>query len=139
MVKEATMKISARKLMMCMVVAVLLVGAVSCFATSWNAGSTAHFANSREFPWTAMLKALMTELTGPLPKILGVLGIAAAAIALFAGNGGAGTQKFIMLIFAVSICLFAPSFIMWLSESSDAASGATIYEAIDTARIVVGG
>ena len=138
MVKEARMKISARHLIMFLLVAVLVVGAVSCFATTWSAGSSATMS-SREFPWTAMLKALMNELTGPLPKILGVLGIAAAAIALFAGNGGAGTQKFIMLIFAVSICLFAPSFMMWLSDSATQASGATIFDAVDTARIVVGG
>ena len=60
---------------------------------------------------------------------LGILGLAAAAIALFAGNGGAGTQKFIMLIFAVSICLFAPTFISYVSTS---AGGATIGDALGT-------
>lgn len=56
--------------------------------------------------------------------MLGVLGIVGAAVALFAGHGGAGTQKFILLIFAISICLFAPGFMDMLSSS--AAGGLTI-------------
>ena len=73
-----------------------------------------------------------------LPMTLGILGLAAAAIALFAGNGGAGTQKFIMLIFAVSICLFAPTFISYVSTS---AGGATVGDALgaaEAARVSVG-
>jgi len=73
------------------------------------------------WPWTRFLNSLAAELTGPLPMILGVLGIAAAAIALFAGNGGAGTQRFILLIFAISICLFAPTFIQYIAASATGA------------------
>lgn len=93
---------------------------------------------SMTFPWTKFLDALAHELTGPLPMTLGILGLAAAAIALFAGNGGAGTQKFIMLIFAVSICLFAPTFISYVSTS---AGGATVGDALgaaEAARVSVG-
>ena len=93
---------------------------------------------SMTFPWTKFLDALAHELTGPLLMTLGILGLAAAAIALFAGNGGAGTQKFIMLIFAVSICLFAPTFISYVSTS---AGGATVGEALGAAeafRVSVG-
>ena len=71
-----------------------------------------------DYPWTKMLNALAKELTGSLPMTLGILGLAAAAIAMFTGNGGGGTQKFIMLIFAVSTCLFAPSFISWIKTSA---------------------
>ena len=70
------------------------------------------------YPWTKMLNSLAKELTGPLPMTLGILGLAAAAIAMFTGNGGGGTQKFIMLIFAVSTCLFAPTFISWIKTSA---------------------
>ena len=75
----------------------------------------------KSFPWTKMLNTLAKELTGPLPMILGMLGIAAAAIAMFTGNGGGGTQKFIMLIFAVSTCLFVPTFITWIRDSAGGA------------------
>ncbi len=70
-----------------------------------------------DWPWTRFLNALATELTGPLPMALGIMGIAGAAIAMFAGNRGGGTEKFIMLIFAVSICLFAPNFMNIISTS----------------------
>lgn len=81
-------------------------------------------ADVSEWPWTRFLNSLAQQLTGPLPLTLGVLGLAAAAIAMFTGNHGAGTQKFIVLIFAVSICLFAPNFIEIIHTS---AGGATIY------------
>jgi type IV secretory pathway VirB2 component (pilin) len=81
-------------------------------------------ASVNQWPWTKFLNSLAQQLTGPLPLTLGVLGLAAAAIAMFTGNHGAGTQKFIVLIFAVSICLFAPNFIEIIHGS---AGGATIY------------
>ena len=90
-------------------------------------------ASKDAFPWTKMLNSLAKELTGPLPMTLGILGLAAAAIAMFTGNGGGGTQKFIMLIFAVSTCLFAPSFISWIRKS---ATGATLNDVIVVADVV---
>lgn len=80
-----------------------------------------------DYPWTKMLNTLAKELTGPLPMTLGILGLAAAAIAMFTGNSGGGTQKFIMLIFAVSTCLFAPSFISWIKTS---AGGLTLLDVL---------
>ena len=48
-------------------------------------------ANVDQWPWTKFLNSLADQLTGPLPTTLGVLGLAAAAIAMFTGNHGAGT------------------------------------------------
>ena len=104
-----------------------VVSPASCFAQ--RVGFSGSTLGEVTFPWTKFLNSLAKELTGPLPVTLGILGLAAAAIALFAGNGGAGTQKFIMLIFAVSICLFAPTFISYVSTS---AGGATIGDALGT-------
>ena len=67
------------------------------------------------WPWTKFLQSLMQELTGPLPMILGIMGIVGAAIALFSGNGGDGTRNFILLIFVISIALAAPSLMDMLS------------------------
>lgn len=58
--------------------------------------------------------------------VLGILGIVGAGLALFSGNHGGGTQKFIVLIFAISICLFAPTFITYVSDSANTA-GLTIF------------
>lgn len=96
-------------------------------------GIGAGVSDKDAFPWTKMLNSLAKELTGPLPMTLGILGLAAAAIAMFTGNGGGGTQKFIMLIFAVSTCLFAPSFISWIRKS---ATGATLNDVIVVADVV---
>jgi type IV secretory pathway VirB2 component (pilin) len=90
-------------------------------------------AGITEWPWTKFLNSLAQQLTGPLPMVLGVLGLAAGAIALFAGNGGAGTHKFIMLIFAVSTCLFAPTFIRFIRDS---AGGLTVDTVVNTAGAV---
>ena len=43
---------------------------------------------------------------------------------MFMGNHGAGMQKMLVLIFAVSICLFAPSFVTYLNKG---VGGATIF------------
>ena len=75
------------------------------------------------WPWMKFFNSLADQLTGPLPMTLGALGIAGAAIALFSGHAGGGTQKFIVLILAVSICLFAPNFMTYLQTS---AGGLTI-------------
>lgn len=76
-----------------------------------------------EWPWMKFLNSLADQVTGPLPMTLGALGIAGAAISLFAGHAGGGTQKFILLILVISICLFAPNFMGFLSDS---AGGLTI-------------
>lgn len=76
-----------------------------------------------EWPWMKFFNSLADNLTGPLPMVLGVMGIVGAAMALFSGHSGGGTQKFILLIFAISICLFAVNFVNAISES---AGGLTI-------------
>lgn len=75
-----------------------------------------------EWPWTRFFASLAKELTGPLPITLGIIAIAGAAFSLFAGHGGPGTQKFFVLIFAIGICLFAPTFIQYINESAAAAT-----------------
>ncbi len=75
------------------------------------------------WPWMKFFNSLADQLTGPLPMTLGAMGIAGAAMALFSGHAGGGTQKFIVLILAVSICLFAPNFMTYIQTS---AGGLTI-------------
>ncbi|EFR41037.1 MULTISPECIES: TrbC/VirB2 family protein [Selenomonas] len=78
---------------------------------------------SIDFPWMKFFNALVDQLTGPIPMALGAMGIVGAAIALIGGHGGAGTQKFIVIVFAISICLFAPGFV---NAIYDSAGGLTI-------------
>ncbi|WP_196591944.1 TrbC/VirB2 family protein [Pectinatus frisingensis] len=96
-----------------------------------NSASTQAFASTVSgdrvegitWPWMKFFNSLADQLTGPLPMTLGAMGIAGAAIALFSGHAGGGTQKFIVLILAVSICLFAPNFMTYIQTS---AGGLTI-------------
>ncbi len=83
--------------------------------------------NANDWPWTTFLKSLAGQLSGPVPMILGILGIVGAGLALFSGNHGGGTQKFIVLIFAISICLFAPNFILMIGDSAQYSAGLTIF------------
>lgn len=76
-----------------------------------------------QWPWMKFFNSLATQLTGPLPFTLGIMGLAGCAISLIGGHAGGGTQKFIVLVFAVSICLFAPTFISYIQQS---AGGLTI-------------
>lgn len=80
-------------------------------------------AATRAWPWRAFLQSLVEEFSGALPLSLGTLGICGCAIALFRGHSGEGTNKFIVLILAVSVCLAAPTIMGWLASD---ASGFTI-------------
>ena len=102
-------------------------------AYAQSVGFSGDTVGEGSLPWTKILNTLAKELTGPLPMTLGILGLAAAAVAMFTGNGGGGTQKFIMLIFAISTCLFAPTFISWVSKS---AGGATITDVAASAQVL---
>lgn len=124
------MKIDKKMSVMFMVLAILCVGMAVVNAASVTGLGGTTMSSSVTWPWERFLGSLAEQLSGPLPRILGVLGIVGAAVALFAGNGGAGTQKFIMLIFAISIALFAPTFISWLSSSSG--NSATVADVFDT-------
>ena len=105
------------------VFAVVVACNESCLASSIGEAGLSGTVSGIKWPWTKFLNSLAEELTGPVPKVLGIMGIAGAAIAMFAGHGGPGTNKFITLIFAVSICLFAPTFINAIVNSG---SGMTI-------------
>ena len=108
-----------------------MLGKASICALLLNSVATQAFASTVTgervegitWPWMKFLNSLADQLTGPLPMTLGAMGIAGAAIALFSGHAGGGTQKFIVLILAVSICLFAPNFMTYLQTS---AGGLTI-------------
>lgn len=103
-----------------------MLGKASICALLLNSVATQAFASTVTgervegitWPWMKFLNSLADQLTGPLPMTLGAMGIAGAAIALFSGHAGGGTQKFIVLILAVSICLFAPNFMTYLQTSA---------------------
>ena len=74
------------------------------------------FAADRTWPWTRFLTDLQEELTGPLPTTLGIMGIVIACVGLFTGNAGDGVRKFLVIILAISIALFAPTIVSWIAN-----------------------
>ena len=75
-------------------------------------------ADGINWPWTGLLDQLVTELTGPLPRTLGILGIVIAAVGLFTGNAGDGVRRILVIILAISMCIFAPTFVKLIAESA---------------------
>lgn len=73
-------------------------------------------AAGKTWPWTSFLNDLQEELTGPLPTTLGIMGIVIACVGLFTGNAGDGVRKFLVIILAISIALFAPTIVSWIAH-----------------------
>ena len=107
-----------------------------CLAQSVGYSSTITGANMGEltFPWTKFLNSLVKEVTGPFPITVGIICLAGAAFMMFMGNGGGFTQKLMIILFGVSIALFAPTLIGYVSTS---AGGMTV-EAVMGAAVSTG-
>lgn len=75
-------------------------------------------ADARNWPWTNLLSEIRDELTGPLPTTLGILGIVIAAVGLFTGNAGDGVRRILVIILAISMCIFAPTFVQMIVDSA---------------------
>ena len=104
-----------------------------CFAQSVGYGTTLsgqQDMGSLTFPWTKFLNSLVKEVTGPFPITVGIICLAGAAFMMFMGNGGGFTQKLMIILFGVSIALFAPTLIGYVQTS---AGGATVYDVMGTA------
>ena len=105
------------------VVFVAMICLIQVTGHAQSVGFSGDTVGDIEWPWMKFFNSLAQQFTGPLPMVLGILGLAGCAIAMFSGHAGGGTTKFIVLIFVVSTCLFAPSFIQYVSDS---AGGLTI-------------
>lgn len=104
----------------CAAVAMTLMDTSIAFAsTLTDAGLTGGTATVN-WPWRKFLNAVVEELTGPLPLTFGILGIAACCFMAMAGNRGQFSTQLIGLIFAISIVLFAPSFVNIISSNGAA-------------------
>jgi len=113
-------KLKQKYYVRCAVTALALMDTTSAFAsTITDAGLTGGTA-SVNWPWRKFLNAIVEELTGPLPLTFGILGIAACCFMAMAGNRGQFSTQLIGLIFAISIVLFAPSFVNIISANGAA-------------------
>ena len=76
-----------------------------------------------DWPWTKLLNNIQAELTGPLPRTLGILGIVIAAVGLFTGNAGDGVRRILVIILSISMCIFAPTFVQMITDSASNLGG----------------
>ena len=96
-----------------------------CFAQSVGYGSTLsgqQDMGTLTFPWTKFLNSTV-----------GIICLAGAAFMMFMGNGGGFTQKLMIILFGVSIALFAPTLIGYVQTS---AGGATVYDVMGATAAV---
>lgn len=72
-------------------------------------GATA-FAASAGMPWEGPIAQLVTSLTGPVAKGIGVAGIVITALGMVIAESGHAMKRFITIIFALSICFTVGQF-----------------------------
>ena len=69
-------------------------------------------------PWEKFLDDIVNSLTGKTAKILATLGLIISAIGLFMGNLGDGIKKIFIILVAVSIAIWAPSIIGFVTSNA---------------------
>lgn len=104
------MKKIKEKLLFCFTVLFLQSSVV--FASSVGSSS------SRQWPWTRLLNEIMEEFTGPLPITLGILGIVVCCFSLYSGNHGEGTKKLLLICLMISLAIFAPTLVGYITDSA---------------------
>ncbi len=68
------------------------------------------FAASAGMPWEGPISQLVTSLTGPVAKGIGIAGIVITALGMVIAESGHAMKKFITIIFALSICFTVGQF-----------------------------
>ena len=72
-------------------------------------------------PWAKGTDVLMKELTGPLPKIAGVIAVAVSGAMMAFGEMQGMQKKAMQTTFGIGIALGAPSLIEALTNAKDVA------------------
>ena len=75
-------------------------------------------AGGATMPWEKFLDDIVDSLTGKTAKILATLGLIISAIGLFMGNLGDGIKKIFIILVAVSIAIWAPSIIGFVTSNA---------------------
>jgi len=83
-------------------VAVLLVLLVAADAVAASAG----------MPWEGPLDKLLTSLTGPVAKVVGVFAIVTLGFGIAFSEGGSGLRKALWVVLGLAIAFSATSFFL---------------------------
>lgn len=80
-----------------------------------------------KLPIMGFLVGLIQFMTGPFAIAIGIIALAAAAFALFKGNGGPVAEKIIFVSIGISLVFFAPTIVNYISQSTNKANGLMIF------------
>lgn len=62
---------------------------------------------SSSMPWKSGLSSLATEITGPIPKLFGILSVAAAGGMMAFGEMGPAAKKVMQIVFGIGMAIGA--------------------------------
>lgn len=113
-------KMKQKYYLQCAVAAMAVMDTSRAFASTLNDAGLTGGSASVNWPWRKFLNSVVEELTGPLPLTFGILGIASVCFMAMSGNRGQFSTQLIGLIFAISIVLFAPTFVNIISSNGAA-------------------
>lgn len=83
--------------------------------------ATSAQAAGGNMPWEGPLGDILTSLTGPVAKFMGVAAITITGFAIAFGEGGGGMRKLLWVVFGLSIAFSATTFFLsWFGFSGGA-------------------
>ncbi len=76
------------------------------------------FADSTDgaMPWEGPLQMIMTSISGPVAKILGVIAIVIAGLGIAFGESGSGVRKLFQVVLGLAIAFTAASIVSTLFQ-----------------------
>ncbi len=69
-------------------------------------------ASGSGMPWESWLQKVLDSISGPVAKIIGAIVIILSGLGMASGEGGAGSRKWVMVAFGLSIAFTATSFFL---------------------------
>ena len=72
---------------------------------------SAHAAGSG-MPWEGPLEQILTSLSGPVARVVGVASIIVTGLAIAFGEGGGGMRRMLWVVFGLTIAFSATSFFL---------------------------
>jgi len=74
--------------------------------------ATSAYAAGSGMPWEGPLDQLLTSLSGPVARAVGVAAIIVTGLGIAFGEGGGGMRKMLWVVFGLTIAFSATSFFL---------------------------
>ncbi len=84
----------------------------ACFLALSLVLVTDAFAAGSGMPWEGPLDQILTSLSGPVARAIGVIAIIVTGLSLAFGEGGGGMRKMLWVVFGLTIAFAATSFFL---------------------------